>query len=115
MVTQDLFFQYVWNNFLHTQVERSISNVLSKTSKAEESPRPLEEQPSQSPLTPTTVTQEEDTPLVTHVSLHCTVCVNVSLSWYAVTVMVCAYQRLLGHRVVTSGLFSIAIYNLELL
>ena len=30
-ITQDLFFQYPWNNFLHLYVESSISIVLSSS------------------------------------------------------------------------------------
>ena len=64
----------MWNNFLHSQIELSVGNILLKKlgsggTPEDESPRSLTESntPS-SDLPPTTVTQEDDNPLVTHVS-----------------------------------------------
>lgn len=69
VLSQDLFFSFIWNNFLHTQIEICISNILTKKDAGgTESPRALQAEQTEN-LTPTMLTQEEDTPLVTHVSI----------------------------------------------
>ncbi|XP_067946676.1 serine/threonine-protein phosphatase 6 regulatory subunit 3-like isoform X2 [Watersipora subatra] len=75
----DLFFQYTWNNFLHAQVELSISNVLNRAARMDAGPKSSDDENGK--FTPTTVTQEEDTPLVTHLFKDCKIISRMVDAW----------------------------------
>lgn len=78
LFTQDLFFKYTWNNFLHFQVELCIAAILSHAAReeqAEASGSDGKVEPLQGsgdgtgkPETPQSITSLPENTMVTHVS-----------------------------------------------